>query len=606
MQDFSQNANDDRILLKRYAEQNTERAFSELVDRYSGLVYGTALRKTQRDDWAADITQNVFAALAKKSETLIRKEIPSIGAWLHRATTFESQRVMRDHLRAQRRNVMVEENINLNTSGDDSDVWREIRPVLDDALEKLPSKDRDILVLHYFDDLKFHEIAQRLGIRADAAQKRGTRALAKLSRLLGARRGTVTVAVIAGALSAELSKAAPASLVTKITTAAGAAGSATILSIMTASNKAMIASALGVLTISLGTGYLVGDRSSGEKNPEGSALAVTKSSRPDKGSRPALDPNSVLSDGTALTPHHVFVSQIKVLIEERERLMRELEELYQAGALAGDLKDVMRKLEGIFEEALVVASPLGGGDVERTLRMVGNLKDDQRIWATMILLHHWATIDPHAAIAVAKSVHSNEARSVYRGWGSSDPKAALAYQQETASIDQVEGRIVLAGVFEGWVTEDPAAAVNALELLGYDDQKTVIGVIDRAAKRESRRPLLLAAIAQVQDEALRTDLVSEVGEKLAQILPQETMSWFDGIVFENPRMATRAAGEIFEKVIQGGQTANAVDWFWPRVPEERRAEFVSRFVTGKWASEDQESAEKWLLEQGYRIGALKQ
>lgn len=45
--------NDDAELLRRYAEQNSEAAFTELVHRHLDLVYGSALRRTSGDSHTA-------------------------------------------------------------------------------------------------------------------------------------------------------------------------------------------------------------------------------------------------------------------------------------------------------------------------------------------------------------------------------------------------------------------------------------------------------------------------------------------------------------------------------------------------------------------------
>ena len=63
--------NDDATLLRRFVEQDSEAAFTELVQRHLDLVYGAALRRTGGDAHAAaDVAQQVFAALARQARSV--------------------------------------------------------------------------------------------------------------------------------------------------------------------------------------------------------------------------------------------------------------------------------------------------------------------------------------------------------------------------------------------------------------------------------------------------------------------------------------------------------------------------------------------------------
>jgi len=47
----------DQELLREYAEQDSQAAFRELVERHLGLVYSTALRQVRDAQLAEDISQ---------------------------------------------------------------------------------------------------------------------------------------------------------------------------------------------------------------------------------------------------------------------------------------------------------------------------------------------------------------------------------------------------------------------------------------------------------------------------------------------------------------------------------------------------------------------
>jgi RNA polymerase sigma factor (sigma-70 family) len=217
---------DTQELLQAYARDHSEAAFQELVNRYVDLVYSTALRRVTGDTLLAeDVTQEVFTDLARNASSLPAKVM--LGGWLHRHTGFVASTAMRsEHRRRERERQAVEMNA-LNQPSDTD--WKQLAPVLDDALDELEPTDRDALVLRFFERLDLRKVGAALGVGDDAAQKRVSRALEKLRAVL-VKRGSITLPVTALSLilGTHSVHAAPAGLGTRIGKAAfeGAAASA--------------------------------------------------------------------------------------------------------------------------------------------------------------------------------------------------------------------------------------------------------------------------------------------------------------------------------------------------------------------------------------------
>src|SRR5436190_6729146 len=92
----------DSELLRRYCDDGSESAFTELVQRHINLVYATALRQAARDEHCAkDISQAVFSALAAKSRQLQAHR--SLGGWLYTTTLYVAGKTIRSEQRRRTR-----------------------------------------------------------------------------------------------------------------------------------------------------------------------------------------------------------------------------------------------------------------------------------------------------------------------------------------------------------------------------------------------------------------------------------------------------------------------------------------------------------------------
>ena len=93
---------DSQTLLQEYATTGSDSAFRELVRRYLGLVYSTALRLVDGDiHLAEDVAQTVFVDLATKASGLSSRVM--LGGWLHQRTYNIAAPMMRSRRRRQAR-----------------------------------------------------------------------------------------------------------------------------------------------------------------------------------------------------------------------------------------------------------------------------------------------------------------------------------------------------------------------------------------------------------------------------------------------------------------------------------------------------------------------
>ena len=220
----------DWLLLRRYAQEDSQEAFAALTARYLSLVYSVCLREVHDPDLAQDVTQAVFLLLARTAPAFRSKT--ALPGWLFRTARFAAQNA---RTRQQRRRHYEEKAalmVQQQNEGVGDAAWTEIEPVLNSALAALREGERDCVLLRFFQGLSFAEAGAALGLSEEAARKRVTRALEKMQRFFG-KEGIVVPSVgLAALLSTHAMKAAPATCSASVATiTAGALTGQTSLSL---------------------------------------------------------------------------------------------------------------------------------------------------------------------------------------------------------------------------------------------------------------------------------------------------------------------------------------------------------------------------------------
>jgi RNA polymerase sigma factor (sigma-70 family) len=203
----------DHELLEQYAQgrrEQAETAFAALAERHVDLVYSTALRSIGNAHAAEEITQAVFIILANKAENLSRDVV--LSGWLYQTARLTAANFLRGEIRRQKREQEAFVQSTLLEEKTDNPAWRQIAPLLDEALGQLGERDRNAIVLRFFENKNLREVGLHLGTNEGAAKMRVNRALEKLRKIFGKRGAVFSAAAIAGAVSANSVHAAPAGL----------------------------------------------------------------------------------------------------------------------------------------------------------------------------------------------------------------------------------------------------------------------------------------------------------------------------------------------------------------------------------------------------------
>jgi RNA polymerase sigma factor (sigma-70 family) len=252
---------EDGQLLRSYAEQGSEAAFHELVARHMDLVYSTALRRADGDACLAqDVAQQVFTDLALNARQVSRRFI--LGGWLYRHSCFLASRLLRAEHRRQARERAAVAMHHQDHHAPEEGLWQQLAPVLDQAMFQLNQADRDALVLRFFQNRDLRQVGAAIGVSEDTAQKRVSRALEKLRKVL-VKQGITSAssAALAAILTGFSVSAAPAGLATSVAAsslASAAAASGLTVVLANLMTIAKLKFALGaVVVVGLGTAVVI-------------------------------------------------------------------------------------------------------------------------------------------------------------------------------------------------------------------------------------------------------------------------------------------------------------------------------------------------------------
>lgn len=209
----------DSELLERFFQHSDHTAFEVLVQRYGAMVLGVCQRILRNTDDTEDAFQAVFLVLVKKGHSLRGR--PTIGNWLYGVAyhTALKARATAVQQRSKERQAPVKPCV----QPVEEDPWDELRPLLDQELNRLPDKLREVVVLCDVLGKSRKEAAQQLGIVEGTLSSRLATARRKLSERLKRHGATLSGGALAVCLGQEATAAGvPPHLVACTVTAASA------------------------------------------------------------------------------------------------------------------------------------------------------------------------------------------------------------------------------------------------------------------------------------------------------------------------------------------------------------------------------------------------
>jgi RNA polymerase sigma factor (sigma-70 family) len=193
----------DAQLLGLFVERREEAAFEALLRRHGPMVWGVCRRVLGNAADAEDAFQAAFLVLVRKAAAVSPRE--ALGGWLYGVAYRTALEARKRRARRRTKEKQVEEVPQPAVGADDP--WRELLPLLDHELNRLPNKYRVPVVLCELEGVTRREAARQLKIPEGTLSSR----LAQARKLLAKRLARHGPALSGGAVAALLGQnAAPA------------------------------------------------------------------------------------------------------------------------------------------------------------------------------------------------------------------------------------------------------------------------------------------------------------------------------------------------------------------------------------------------------------
>jgi RNA polymerase sigma factor (sigma-70 family) len=186
----------DGQLLTDYLSRGDDAALAALVRRHGPMVWGVCRRVLSDYHDAEDAFQATFLVFVRKAASIASREL--VANWLYGVAHQTALKARATAARRKGRERLVTEMPEPAVA--EQDLWRDLQPLLDEELSRLPDKYRSVIVLCDLEGKTRKEVARQLGCPEGTVGGWLARARVVLAKRL-AQRGVV---LSGGALAAAL------------------------------------------------------------------------------------------------------------------------------------------------------------------------------------------------------------------------------------------------------------------------------------------------------------------------------------------------------------------------------------------------------------------
>ena len=169
----------DTVLVEQFRRGSIE-AFEEIMQRYESKVFNMAIRFTRNQEDAEEVLQDVFSTLYRKVEGFQGKS--AFSSWLYRIVV--NAAFMKLRKRKQNQTISIEDlapavrqycldcDAMVSSRSDSVSINRELRDIIQNAINRLPEQYRAVFVLRDVDGMSNQEVGEILGLSIPAVKSR--------------------------------------------------------------------------------------------------------------------------------------------------------------------------------------------------------------------------------------------------------------------------------------------------------------------------------------------------------------------------------------------------------------------------------------------------
>jgi RNA polymerase sigma-70 factor, ECF subfamily len=184
----------DEISLIERLKQGDSSAFDEIVNRFRKQVFTTCIGFVHNAEDAEDLAQDVFIEVFRSIRNF--RSDSKLSTWLYRIAVNKSLNLLRKHKKntmlvffenmfgAENGNEQEKIYASESTEADKNFELKELKKVLEKAIDSLPKNQKTAFVLAKYDEMSYSEISEIMGLSLSSVESLIHRAKTGLQKKL--------------------------------------------------------------------------------------------------------------------------------------------------------------------------------------------------------------------------------------------------------------------------------------------------------------------------------------------------------------------------------------------------------------------------------------